>query len=326
MLYLFISIASLLMGFLLDLCFGDPHWLPHPIRLIGKLISLLEKAMGACFLKSKTAQRWAGIAFCCIVSLLSTAVPLGILILAYFIHPVVHFFISSIFCYQILATKSLQAESMKVYTQLEQHNLEGARKAVSMIVGRDTAQLNEEQIAKATVETIAENTADGVIAPLMFMLLGGAPLGFFYKAVNTMDSMVGYRNDRYQYFGTAAAKTDDILNYIPARISAYLMILAAFITGFDGKHAWTIFRRDKRNHASPNSAQTEAVCAGALHVQLAGNAYYFGKLHKKPTIGDPNRTIEPKDICRANRLLYATAFIAIVLGLGLKSLFFLCFL
>lgn len=326
MLYLYISIASLLMGFLLDLCFGDPHWLPHPIRLIGKLISLLEKAMDTCFTKSKTTQRWAGIGLVIIVTLLSTAVPLGILILAHWIHPVLHFVVSSIFCYQIFATKSLKTESMKVYTQLEHHNLEGARKAVSMIVGRDTAQLNEEQIAKAAVETVAENTSDGVIAPLIFMLVGGVPLGFFYKAVNTMDSMVGYRNDRYRYFGTAAAKLDDILNYIPARISAYLMVLTALIMSFDGKHALTIYQRDKRNHASPNSAHTEAVCAGALHIQLAGDAYYFGKLHKKPTIGDADRPIETEDICRANRLLYGTAIIATILGLGIKSLFLLCYI
>ena len=195
-----------------------------------------------------------------------------------------------------------------------------------MIVGRDTANLTEEQVAKASVETVAENTSDGVIAPLFFMLIGGAPFGFLYKSVNTMDSMIGYRNERYQYFGTAAAKLDDILNYIPARISAYLMILAAFFARYDAKEAFRVYRRDKRNHASPNSAHTEAVCAGALHIQLAGDAYYFGKLHKKPTIGNADRPIEAKDICRANHLLYITTCIAIVVGLGLKSLLFLCFI
>jgi len=325
-LYLSISMLALLTGFLLDICFGDPHWLPHPVRWIGALISVLEKAMKGCFQKSKATQRFAGVCLAIIVTLTSTAIPLGILILAHRIHPALHFVIASVFCYQMLAAKSLKTESMKVYTQLEQHNLEGARKAVSMIVGRDTANLTEEQIAKAAVETVAENTSDGVIAPLFFMLIGGAPLGFFYKSVNTMDSMIGYRNEHYQYFGTAAAKLDDILNYIPARISAYLMILAAFFARYDAKESFRVYRRDKRNHASPNSAHTEAVCAGALHIQLAGDAYYFGKLHKKPTIGNADRPIEAKDICRANHLLYITTCIAIAVGLGLKSLLFLCFI
>lgn len=326
MLYLSISMLALLTGFLLDICFGDPHWLPHPVRWIGALISVLEKAMKGCFQKSKATQRFAGVCLAIIVTLTSTAIPLGILILAHWIHPALHFVIASVFCYQMLAAKSLKTESMKVYTQLEQHNLEGARKAVSMIVGRDTANLTEEQIAKAAVETVAENTSDGVIAPLFFMLIGGVPLGFFYKSVNTMDSMIGYRNEHYQYFGTAAARLDDILNYIPARISAYLMIPAAFFARYDAKEAFRVYRRDKHNHASPNSAHTEAVCAGALHIQLAGDAYYFGKLHKKPTIGNADRPIEAKDICRANHLLYITTCIAIVVGLGLKSLLFLCFI
>ena len=185
MLYLSISILALLTGFLLDICFGDPHWIPHPVRWMGALISALEKSMKGCFQKSKAVQRFAGVCLAVIVPLISTAIPLGILILAHWIHPALHFIIASIFCYQMLAAKSLKTESMKVYAQLEQHNLEGARKAVSMIVGRDTANLTEEQIAKATVETVAENTSDGVIAPLFFMLIGGAPLGFFYKSVDT---------------------------------------------------------------------------------------------------------------------------------------------
>ncbi len=326
MLYLSISILSLLTGFLLDICFGDPHRLPHPVRWIGALISALEKAMDSCFKKSKTAQRLAGGCLVIIVTVISTAIPLGLLILAHWLHPALHFALASVFCYQILAVKSLKTESMKVYHQLKQHNTEGAKQAVSMIVGRDTAHLTQAQIAKAAVETIAENTSDGAVAPLFFMLIGGAPLGFFYKAVNTMDSMVGYRSERYQYFGTAAARLDDVLNYIPARISAYLMIAAAFFAGYDAKAALRVYRRDKRNHPSPNSAHTEAVCAGALHIQLAGSAFYFGKLHKKPTIGNAVRPIEAKDICRANRLLYLTSFMALIAGLCLKSLLLLCFI
>ena len=211
--------------------------------------------------------------------------------------------------YQILATKCLQVESMKVYQELKKGDIAASRKVVSMIVGRDTECLDETGVAKAAIETVAENTSDGVIAPMICTAIGGPILGFFYKAVNTMDSMVGYKNDRYLYFGRTAAKLDDIVNYIPARISALLMVISCFFCGkeFDGKRAWYIFKRDRYNHASPNSAQTEAVCAGALGIRLAGNASYFGKIVEKPYIGDAERAVETEDIKRANRLLYATA-------------------
>ena len=203
-----------------------------------------------------------------------------------------------------------------MYDRLKEHDLPGARYAVSMIVGRDTKNLSEQGVTKAAVETVAENTSDGVIAPLFYLMIGGAPLGFFYKAVNTMDSMVGYKNDKYLYFGRFAAKMDDLFNYIPARLSAFFMILSAFCLGMDGKGALRIYLRDRRKHASPNSAQTEAVCAGALGVQLAGDAYYFGKLYHKETIGDPVREIEAEDIVRAGRLMDGTAVLTlIVLGL-----------
>ena len=234
--------------------------------------------------------------------------------------------LESFWCYQILATKSLKVESDRVYTALKEEGLEAGRKAVSMIVGRDTQSLTEEGVTKAAVETVAENTSDGIIAPLFYMLFGGAVLGFAYKAVNTMDSMVGYKNEKYQYFGTAAAKLDDIVNYIPARISAVIMIVAAYITGMDGKNAFRIFRRDRYNHKSPNSAQTEAVMAGALDVQLAGDAWYFGKLHKKPTIGDAIRKIEREDIRRSHTLLYMTAILALIAGMLLKGGMILIFI
>lgn len=222
----------------------------------------------------------------------------------------------SIVCYQLFAAKSLRTESMKVYHELEKGDLAGARRAVSMIVGRDTAELTEEGITKAAVETIAENASDGVIAPMIYMMLGGATLGWAYKAINTMDSMVGYKNEKYQYFGTFAAKLDDVVNFIPSRLSAWAMIAVSFILGFDGKNAVKIYRRDNRNHASPNSAQTEAAAAGALDIQLAGNAHYFGKLYEKKTIGDPIREIEKEDIKRANRLLYGTAILSMVVCAG----------
>ena len=205
---------------------------------------------------------------------------------------------------------------MKVYDRLKNGTIEEARYAVSMIVGRDTSELTEEGVTKAAVETVAENSSDGVIAPMLYMALGGAPLMFLYKGINTMDSMLGYKNDRYLYFGRCAAKLDDLANYIPARISGWLMVAAAFLTGMDGKNAAKIYKRDRRNHASPNSAQTEAAVAGALRVQLAGNAYYFGKLYEKPTIGDKLREVEPEDIRRANRLLYGASLLSVLLCLG----------
>lgn len=221
--------------------------------------------------------------------------------------------IESFMCYQILATKSLKTESDKVYQALSKEGLEAARKAVSMIVGRDTQELSEEGVTKAAVETVAENTSDGVIAPLFYLMIGGAAIGFFYKAVNTMDSMIGYKNEKYLYFGTAAARLDDMVNYIPARLSAWLMIIASAFTGMDWKNAIKIYRRDKRNHKSPNAAQTESVMAGALDIQLAGNAWYFGKLYEKPTIGDALRKIETQDIRRSHKLLYGTAILAVLL-------------
>lgn len=220
-------------------------------------------------------------------------------------------------CYQIFAARCLVGESKKVYQKLKEDDLPGARRAVSMIVGRDTENLTAEGVTKAAVETVAENTSDGVTAPLLFLLIGGAPLGFLYKAVNTMDSMLGYKNEKYLYFGRIPAKMDDVFNYIPARLTAWFMVAAAFLTGMDGENAWKIYLRDKRKHASPNSAQSEAVCAGALDVQLAGDAVYFGKVYKKDYIGDAIRKIEPEDILRAGKLMYMTTILMMVVFGGL---------
>lgn len=291
-------------GFILDLLFGDPHWLPHPIRLIGWLITKLEQVL---YKENKPMLR--GGILTVLVLVLTAAASGGILSGAYAIKPICGIIMESIMTYQILATKCLKTESMKVYERLQNGTLEEARKAVSMIVGRDTACLDEAGVTKAAVETIAENTSDGVIAPMIYMAIGGPVLGFLYKAVNTMDSMIGYKNEHYLYFGRIAAKLDDVVNYIPARISAWLMIAAAYLLGgdFDGRGAYRIYRRDNRNHVSPNSAQTEAVCAGALGIRLAGDASYFGKIVKKPYIGDHSREVEAADIRRANWLLYLTA-------------------
>ena len=258
-----------------------------------------------------------GIELVLIVIISVVAVTLILLFMAYWLHPVLGVAVECIMTYQILAVKCLKVESMKVYQCLKNGNLEQARKAVSMIVGRDTEHLDEEGVAKAAIETVAENTSDGVIAPMLYLAVGGPILGFLYKAVNTMDSMIGYKNEKYLYFGRAAAKLDDFVNFLPARISACLMITASFLAGrqFSGKGAWTIYKRDRKKHTSPNSAQTEAVCAGALSIRLAGDASYFGKIVKKPYIGEAVRGVEYEDIKRANHLMYITAWLCEVLCL-----------
>lgn len=308
-------IIALFGGFLLDLLVGDPHWMPHPIRLIGSVIAKCSKWNRAELKKGE--QFWRGVAMTILVVCLTAVVAAAILVAGYWLHPFAECIIEGIMTYQILATKCLKVESMKVYKALKKDDLEGARYAVSMIVGRDTQVLDATGVAKAAVETVAENTSDGVIAPLIYLAIGGPIFGFMYKAINTMDSMVGYKNDKYMYFGRCAAKLDDVVNYIPARISALLMIAVSFLPGkaYDGKGAWRIWRRDRRKHASPNSAQTEAVCAGSLGVQLAGDASYFGKIVKKPTIGDAHRPVEYEDIKRANGLLYRTAILCECLAL-----------
>ena len=298
---------ALILGFLIDLLLGDPRWLYHPVRIIGNGISLLEKILRSMFPKTPGGEKTAGFFLVLLICIGSGGVPFLLLYLAYHIHTVLGIALETFMCYQMLAVKSLKAESMRVYEALKKPDLPGARTAVSMIVGRDTRSLSAAGVTKAAVETIAENTSDGIIAPLFYMAIGGPALMFLYKGINTMDSMVGYKNEKYLHFGRYAAKLDDIANYIPARISAWLMILASFFAGFDWKNAKKIFLRDRYNHASPNSAQTEAVMAGALDIQLAGNAFYFGKLYEKPTIGDAVREVETEDIKRANRLLYASA-------------------
>ena len=311
---------AMFLGFVLDLLFGDPHWLPHPIRLIGNLIASLEKLNKKELSDTKKFLR--GFAMVVVVIAWTTGVAAVILEGAYGLHPAIGCAMEAIMTYQILATKCLRVESMRVYDALRTDGVDAGRRAVSMIVGRDTSVLDAAGVTRAAVETIAENTSDGVIAPMLYTAIGGPVLGFVYKAVNTMDSMLGYKNDKYMYFGRFAARLDDVVNFIPARISAYLMIAAAFIGGrhFDGKNAYRIFKRDRFNHASPNSAQTESVCAGALRVQLAGDAVYFGKLVKKKYIGDALREIEYEDIKRANRLMYITAFLCELLSVAVMSL------
>ncbi|MBM6749912.1 cobalamin biosynthesis protein CobD [Mediterraneibacter glycyrrhizinilyticus] len=306
------SLAACVTGFLLDFVFGDPAWLYHPVRVIGNFISFGERKLRGIFGKTEKGELAAGTVLWFLTAGFSFVIPFLVLWGAQRLHPALQFLIESFWCYQILAARCLVRESGKVYDRLKEKDLPGARKAVSMIVGRDTENLTEEGVTKAAVETVAENTSDGVTAPLLFLILGGAPFGFLYKAVNTMDSMLGYKNEKYLYFGRFPAKMDDVFNFIPSRITALFMIVAAFLTGMDGKNAWKIWKRDRRKHASPNSAQTESVCAGALRVRLAGDAVYFGKLHKKEYLGDPLRPIEPEDIRRAGRLMYVTAFLVLL--------------
>lgn len=325
------SLAACAAGFFLDFIFGDPVWLYHPVRLIGKGISFGERKLRKLCGRNESSRNENGsrekeqigdrrlvaagaVLWVCIAGL-SFLIPLGLLILAQKVHPVLRFVLETFWCYQIVAARCLCKESGKVYDRLKADDLPGARRAVSMIVGRDTENLSTEGVTKAAVETVAENTSDGVTAPLIYMLIGGAPLGFLYKAVNTMDSMLGYKNDKYLYFGRIPAKLDDVFNYIPARITALFMIVASYLCSLDGNNAWRIYKRDRRKHASPNAAQTEAVCAGALRVRLAGDAVYFGKVYKKEYIGDALRPIAPEDIRRTGRLMYVTAFLLLlVLG------------
>ena len=298
---------ALLLGFLLDCILGDPQGFPHPVIAIGKLISFLEKSLRKLLPQNKGGETAAGAILWILTVTVSFLVPFAILYCAGLVSYWLRLACQSIFCWQILAAKSLKTESMKVYTALKTGTIEDARRAVSMIVGRDTQQLDADAVTRAAVETVAENCSDGVIAPMLFFALGGGPLAFAYKAVNTMDSMLGYVEMPYKNIGCVPAKMDDVFNFLPARISGIAMLLAGWLLGLNVSNGWKIFKRDRYNHASPNSAQTESVCAGLLGLRLAGDACYHGVLHKKPYIGDALRPICAEDIPLSCKLMYATA-------------------
>lgn len=311
------TLCTALGGFCLDLLLGDPAWMPHPVVIMGRCIEKLEGFLR----KACPHELLAG-------AILAAALPLGTLFLSALalwlcglVHPALRFFLEVVWCWQCLAVRGLGDEAEHVRRALASGTLEEARRAVSRVVGRDTEHLSAQGVARAAVETVAENFSDGVVAPMCYMFLGGAPLALCYKAVNTMDSMVGYKNDRYLYFGRAAAKLDDAVNFIPSRLSALLLILAAGLTGESADRAWRVWRRDRRNHSSPNSAQTEAAMAGALEIRLGGPAFYFGELHRKPAIGDPLREIEGSDICRAVRMLYVGSFLCLALLALVRGMF-----
>ena len=305
--------SALMAGFLLDLLIGDPRWLYHPVIFIGKTISFFERNIRRRFPATPHGELAGGVLLVLLTLVVSGGIPAVILAVTGRIHPLLQWAAGAFLCYQLLAMKCLKDESMKVYQALKTGTLEDGRRAVSMIVGRDTQALDEKGVIKAAVETVAENFSDGVLAPMFYMVIGGPVLMFLYKGINTMDSMVGYKNDRYLYFGRCAARLDDAANFIPSRLAGIMLILAAYLGNFSGKDAKRIFLRDRKKHASPNSAQTESAAAGALQIQLAGNAYYFGKLHEKQFIGDPIREIQVEDIRRMNKLMYLASIMSAVL-------------
>lgn len=312
--------ASVLAAFLLDMAFADPAFLPHPVVIIGKGISFLEKNLRIVFPDTPAGKRIAGGIMAFLIPVSTLAVSGGLCILAFLIHPIVFFCLHTLWCWQAIAVKGLALEAGRVYSFLEPvTDIDKAREAVGRIVGRDTACLDKAEITRAAVETIAENYSDGVMAPFFYMMIGGAPLAMTYKSINTMDSMVGYKNEKYIDFGRYPALLDDAAGYIPSRIAALLWICAAGITGQNARNAFRIWQRDRRNHASPNSAQTESACAGALGVRLAGPAYYFGELYDKPYIGDPIRPIESGDIHKSCHMLYAASVMSLVLCMAIGS-------
>lgn len=298
-------LCAALGGALLDLLFGDPAWLPHPVVFMGRYIARFERRVRALLPKTPRGELWGGALLALSLPALTFAVALVVCLLARRVHWGLELAAQTFWCAQALAAKGLATESRRVYDALKTGGLPAARAAVARIVGRDTARLDAEGVAKAAVETVAENFSDGVAAPMLCMFLGGAPLALAYKAINTMDSMVGYTNERYLYFGRVPAKLDDAANYLPSRIAALFLISAAALTGQDARSARRVWRRDANKHLSPNAGQCEAAMAGALGVQLGGDAWYFGERHEKAALGDPKRPTAPEDILTANRVMYA---------------------
>ena len=311
---------AMLIGFALDLLLGDPAWLPHPVVIMGRYITWFEGRVRPLFPKTERGERMGGALLALSLPLLTLALSTAVCLAARRIHPLAELAVQSFWCFQALAARGLAQESGRVLRALRAGDLPGARLAVARIVGRDTARLDAEGVAKAAVETVAENFSDGVAAPLLYMAVGGAPLALCYKAINTMDSMVGYQNERYLFFGRAAAKLDDAANYLPARIAALFWIAAAFLTGHDARAACRIWRRDAGLHLSPNAGQTESACAGALGIQLGGAAWYFGRRVEKAALGDARRPCEAEDIERANRMMLCGSVLLLTVCAALRFL------
>lgn len=303
----------LFFSFIFDYFFGDLPNPYHPICLIGNLIYSLEVILRRILPKNKYAEFFGGVVLFIVVTFDSFAVPFFILLIMFKINPIFYWIFQVLLCSQAIAPKSLKLSVVKVYRSLLKNDMISAREHLSYIVGRDTQDLKEPEIIKAAIETTAENTSDGIVAPMFFILIGGAPLAYFYKAVNTLDSMVGYKNEENLYFGKFSARMDDIFNFMPSRLTAILMLLASFLLKLDYKNAFRVFIKSRNEHESPNAGQIESVAAGALQVQLGGDCYYFSKLHKKPVIGDNLRNINKQDIISAVRLMYTTAVLALIL-------------
>ena len=312
---------AMLLGFVLDLLFGDPDWLPHPVVAMGKAISRYERVLRPRFGRTPRGELLGGALLAVLLPPLTFGIAFCVCLLARWIHPAAEFVVQSFWCAQALAARGLATESRRVYEALHEGDLFGARKAVARIVGRDVERLDEEGVAKAAVETVAENASDGVAAPLLYMAIGGAPLALMYKAINTLDSMLGYRNDRYLYFGRASARLDDAANWLPSRLAAFFWVTAAGLTGQDALSAYRIWRRDARRHLSPNAGQTESACAGSLGIQLGGEAWYFGKKYEKNTLGDARRPCEPEDILRANRMMICANILLLLVCTVLRFIF-----
>ncbi len=304
-------------AYLVDLIIGDPRWIPHPVVIIGKFISFIEDKLYRKSVSPRTLyyRGFLLVIFVMVFTLTSIGV---ILYLSRLIHPYLYTAVYIWFLASTLAVKGLGQAGLDILKNLETNNIETARKKTGEIVGRDTENLSEKEIARATVETVAENTVDGVTAPLFYALLGGLPLAMLYKAVNTMDSMVGYNNQRYQYFGRFAAKLDDLANYIPARLTALIMLLCSLFLGYNWKRGWKVLLTDSRKHPSPNSGYSEAVTAGVLGIELGGTNYYRGVPSKRPVMGIKTRDIDPRDILHSVRLMYLTSFVTVATGLMIK--------
>jgi len=303
---------AMLIGFALDLLFGDPAWLPHPVVGMGKLISWYERRIRPLFPATPRGELCGGALLAVLLPLLCFTLARGLCLLARRVHPGLELALQSFWCAQALAVRGLAAESRRVFDALRAGDLPGARRAVARIVGRDVDRLDAEGVAKAAVETVAEGFCDAVASPLLYMTLGGSPLALAFKAVSTMDSMLGYKTEKYLYFGHTAARLDDAANFLPSRIAALFWIAAAALTGHDAQSAYRIWRRDRGLHLSPNAGQTESACAGSLGIRLGGPAWYFGERHEKATLGDELRPCVPEDILRADRMMVCASVLLLL--------------
>lgn len=308
---------SIISAYFLDLFLGDPRWFPHPVRLVGKLILVLEKALRA-ISSSPVGLKVSGIFLAFLICAATLFVTTFLISGSDRISPAMGFAVSAVLAYFTLATRDLQVETRKVLQALESGELPRAREELSFLVGRDTAGLEEPEILRALVETIGENISDGVIAPFFYLGLGGAPLAMAYKAVNTLDSMVGYKNERYLHFGWASAKLDDAANFIPARLSGFIVVLSSLALGKPWRESLRILLRDHAKHDSPNSAWPESAIAGALGVRLGGLNYYFGLPNHKPFIGEPQKVLERSDVREAWKILYLSSFFMLLIALLLN--------